>query len=184
MERVIACGLACVLLVASACDRNIEPFVEGEEAKAPDLAKMFPETDNGPSGEAISTMPGAVRSAVMPEPASEASITGRIEISGDLAGAAPSGATLFVIARRSGTAGGPPLAVLRIPNATLPLDFEIGPQNAMIQGMPFSGDIALTARLDSDGDAMTRANGDLAGAAKMPLQPGAAGVRLVLDERL
>lgn len=184
MKRFAACGLACVLLGLSACDRNIEPFVEGEEAKAPDLAKMFPETDNAPIGEAVSTMPGTVRAAGMPEPANEASIAGRIEISGDLAGAAPSAATLFVIARRSGTAGGPPLAVLRVPNATLPLDFEIGPQNAMIQGMPFSGDIALTARLDSDGDAMTRAKGDLAGAVETPLRPGAAGVRLVLDEKL
>lgn len=190
MKRFFAIGFACVVATASACDRNIEPYVEGEQATQPDLAKMFPETDNGPRGETVSQMAGTARTGSMPAPASEApaeatsaSITGRIEVSGDLLGAEPAGATLFVIARRAGSAGGPPLAVLRVPNAELPLDFEIGPQHAMIQGMPFVGDIALTARLDADGDAMTKVAGDLSGAVATALQPGATGVALVLDAK-
>lgn len=191
MKRFIAIGFACVVATASACDRNIEPYVEGEQATQPDLAKMFPETDNGPRGETVSQMADTARTGSMPSPASEApaeatgaSITGRIEVSGDLVGAEPAGATLFVIARRGGATRGPPLAVLRVPNAELPLDFEIGPQHAMIQGMPFAGAISLTARLDADGDAMTKVAGDLSGAVVAPLQPGAVGVTLVLDAKL
>ena len=191
MKRFIAIGFACVVATASACDRNIEPYVEGEQATQPDLAKMFPETDNGPRGETLSQMADTARTGSMPSPASAASveatggsITGRIEVSGDLLGEEPAGATLFVIARRGGAKGGPPLAVLRVPNAAFPLDFEIGPQHAMIQGMPFAGDIALSARLDADGDAMTKVAGDLSGAVAAPLKPGATGVALVLDAKL
>ena len=86
--------------------------------------------------------------------------------------------------RRAGVERGPPLAVRRIPSPSLPLEFEIGPQHAMIEGMPFTGDIALTARLDADGDAMTRRPGDLGGAADAPVAPGASGVVLVLNQRI
>ena len=88
---------------------------------------------------------------------------------------------LFVIARRGGGAGGPPLAVRRVPAPSFPYDFEIGPQHAMIQGRPFAGEIELEARLDGDGDALSREPGDPSGRAPELLQPGASGVRIVLE---
>jgi cytochrome c-type biogenesis protein CcmH len=111
-------------------------------------------------------------------------IHGRVELGPGLAGSLPEQATLFVIARNAGARGGPPLAVRRIASPELPLDFEIGPQHAMIQGMPFAGEIQLTVRLDGDGDAMTRRAGDLAGQAPAPVAPGTRGVTIVLDEQL
>ena len=74
---------------------------------------------------------------------------------------------LFLIARTA--AAGPPLAVKRIEAPSFPLDFEIGPDDRMIQAMPFAGSVQLTARLDSDGNATSRTPGDLQGVAGQPV---------------
>ena len=81
-------------------------------------------------------------------------------------------------------AGGPPLAVLRIAAPSFPVDFEIGPGDVMIPSMRFEGEIELSARLDSDGNAMTRLAGDLTGAASSAHAPGASGVDILLDTRI
>jgi hypothetical protein len=91
---------------------------------------------------------------------------------------------LFVIARAAGVRAGPPMAVLRVPSPSFPMEFEIGPANVMIPSMRFQGDIGITARLDSDGNAMTKLPGDLEGATAESHQPGARGVVIVLDQKL
>jgi hypothetical protein len=90
---------------------------------------------------------------------------------------------LFVIARPQGARGGPPLAVLRIPNPDFPLEFSIGPENVMIPSMRFEGAISLSARLDADGNAMTRGAGDLSSVVQESLAPGTTGVQLLLSEK-
>ena len=109
-------------------------------------------------------------------------ITGTLSLAPDLAGRVPEGGTLFIIARR-GAGGGPPLAVRRIPSPRFPLEFSIGPENVMIPGVVFEGDILLSARVDGDGNAMTRNPGDLQGSLDEPVAPGSR-VSIVLDERL
>lgn len=193
MQSSLALGTlpALLVLALAACDRNVEPYVEGEQPREPDLARIFPDSGDGPGARAPQAegMPPAPRGTAPPPAGGEAtdpaaSIRGRVEVGAELSGQLPPGATLFVIARRAGATAGPPLAVRRIASASLPLDFEIGPQHAMIQGMPFVGDIQLTARLDGDGDAMTRLAGDLSGSAEAPVEPGTRGVRIVLDQQL
>lgn len=202
---------ACVALLALggsvACDRNIEPYQPGEAPREPDLARIFPgpppggaagdRAGAGAAAEALAEATsgpeaGAGRSAFPPsrtEGAGSAGgtsappIRGRIELAPALANARPEGAILFVIARPEGAAGGPPLAVLRIPDPEFPVEFEIGPGDVMIPTMSFAGPISLTARLDSDGNAMTRAETDLSSPAAPPAQPGATGVSLVLSEK-
>jgi hypothetical protein len=88
---------------------------------------------------------------------------------------------LFLIARPAGAVGGPPLAVVRVPAPTFPLDFEIGPADVMIPTMRFEGQIELTARLDGDGNASTRAEGDRETATATAVVPGATGVELRLE---
>ena len=207
-------ALATALLWAiSACDRNIAPYVEGELPREPDLARIFPDSGDGPGAgnpqagvtpdSPRTGAPAGMARMPAPSPSSESSnlpnpsdsfagaasdaaaaIHGSIEIASDLVSGAPQGATLFVIARHAGVAAGPPLAVRRIASPSLPLDFEIGPQHAMIQGIPFAGEIQLSVRLDGDGDAMTRRPGDLSGSAEAPVAPGTRGVRILLDERI
>ena len=113
-----------------------------------------------------------------------ASIRGRIEVAPELRKDVGAGSVLFLIARSSAATGGPPLAVRRFASPSFPLEFEIGPQNVMIPSMRFEGPIQLTARLDSDGNAMTRLPGDLQGASSTPLSPGAEGALLTLDQML
>ncbi len=76
------------------------------------------------------------------------------------------------------------MAVIRIPSPSFPLQFEIGPQNVMIPSMRFQGEIEITARVDGDGNAMTKLRGDLSGQTGTPESPGATGVRIVLDRKL
>ena len=54
----------------------------------------------------------------------------------------------------------------------------------MIASMPFAGAITLSARLDSDGNAMTKLPGDLAGAAASPAAPGTEGLYVILDSTI
>lgn len=184
--------IALALLGVLGCDRNIEPYQPGEEPSAPDLARIFP----GPPPSAQT--PGAAgaadgtpdRTALPPSraegsevaSASAAPITGTINLAPALAGTAPSDAVLFVIARPQGARGGPPLAVLRIPSPSFPLPFSIGPENVMIPSMRFEGNISLSARLDADGNAMTRGAGDISSSTLEPLSPGTADVTLVLSD--
>jgi len=117
-----------------------------------------------------------------PTAAASEAIEGTLDLAPALAGRVPSGAVLFVIARTAQR--GPPLAVLRIENPSFPLTFSIGPENRMIQSMPFAGDISISARVDADGNAMTKSPGDLQGTSAKPSAPGDRGVVLVIDEVL
>jgi hypothetical protein len=54
----------------------------------------------------------------------------------------------------------------------------------MIPTLRFEGSITVTARLDSDGNAMTKLPGDLVGEVATPVAPGASGLKLVLDGKL
>jgi len=111
-------------------------------------------------------------------------ISGIIALAPEFEDAVPAQGLLFVIARAAGVRAGPPMAVLRLPSPSFPLKFEIGPGNVMIPSMRFQGDIDISVRVDGDGNAMTRLPGDLAGQAEQSHNPGASGVRILLDQKL
>jgi cytochrome c-type biogenesis protein CcmH len=187
--RIAAFSFSLALLVVAGCDRNIEPFDPNEEPREPDLSKIFPEGAEQAARiePGLPPAPGGGRGAppvaqeVAAAEASEAApVAGRVEIDPALAENAPDGAIHFIIGRRGG--GGPPLAVKRVPDPTFPLDFTLGPDDRMIQAMPFTGPISLSARLDADGNATSTEPGDLSGVALGgPDDPGASGVVIRLD---
>jgi hypothetical protein len=74
--------------------------------------------------------------------------------------------------------------VKRVASPRFPLEFEIGPDDRMIDTMPFSGPFRLSARIDADGSATSRNPGDLQGEVSGRVDPGATGVELVIDEVL
>ena len=190
-------GWITTIIVASVsimigCDRNIEPYQPGEQPSQPDLARIFPGPPGGAPSEAAAAANAMApdRSALPPSraegsatssAASAAQIEGRIELPDELADRLDT-AVLFVIARPQGVQGGPPLAVLRIADPKFPLDFSIGPDNVMIPSMRFEGAISLSARLDADGNAMTRGAGDILSQVEEPLSPGTTGIKLLLNE--
>jgi hypothetical protein len=176
-------ALVAALAGLAACDRNIEPYDPNEVPEQPDLSRIFPAgAEQSPLDEAP-TLPPAPRGAPPVAAAAEgAPIRGTITVAPELAGRVPAGAVLFLIARRGGA--GPPLAVQRIPQPRFPLEFSIGPQDRMIQAIPFAGELELSARIDADGNAMSRQPGDLEGRAAGPVEPGASGVAIAIDSVL
>lgn len=177
----IGIGLIAVALLAG-CDRRSKPFVPIEQEP--------------PKKEGPITVPGLETPSappVMPPPrtaiqelglegagseASQASEGGEIRGTIRLAeGVTPGAGILFVIARAG---GGPPLAVRKVDAGVFPVEFSIGASDVMMPGRRFEGDIALSARLDSDGNPMTRDPADLSGVVPSPVQPGATAVEIVL----
>ena len=62
---------------------------------------------------------------------------------------------LFIIARPAGQKEGPPLAVKRMVVNRFPVRFSIGPADSMM-GQDLPEILRIDARLDLDGDPMTR----------------------------
>lgn len=175
-------SLMIAVLLASGCDRNMEPYVPGEKPSQPDLSKIFPAGAQQPVSPGIPEAPPGMGGRGAPPASSARPIAGVVSIAPELAAGAPGGGVLFIIAR-VGEAG-PPTAVKRFASPSFPLEFSLGPADRMIQTVPFEGPFQLTARLDSDGNAMTREPGDLQGRIREAVAPGAAGLRLTLDELL
>jgi len=177
LRRILLLPIA--LLACSGCNRNMEPYVPGEEPKQPDLSRIFPAAAEERKAP-VAAMPGASGQAprgVLPQP-----VQGTIEVAPELADRIPDGATLFVVVRTSDT--GPPTAVKRFESPSFPFEFSVGPEDRMIEAMPFQAPLRLTARLDVDGNARTRGPGDIQGSYPDPVAPGDKSLELSLDELL
>ncbi len=109
-------------------------------------------------------------------------IQGTISIEPKLKTKHQEGGTLFIIARRAATQGGPPLAVKRIASPVFPLSYSLGKENTMIPGSVFEGRVNIIVRLDQDGDPLTRGPDDLTGSyEKNPVAIGSQNVDIVLS---
>jgi hypothetical protein len=165
------------------CDRQVEPYVPGEKPEQPDLSKIFPPgAERAAKTSRTMAEPGGRRTgprAAPPLASSQEPIRGTVSLAAELADRVPPGAVLFLVARPG--RDGPPLAVQRISSPRFPLEFSIGSQNAMDGKVPFAGPLLITARLDADGDAITRTAGDLEGVTEGTHTPGERGVTLVID---
>jgi hypothetical protein len=83
-----------------------------------------------------------------------------------------------VIARR---VAGPPLAVKKIVDPTFPVPFALGPDDVMVQGALFAGEVTLVARLKRDGRVGAAVRGDLEGAAAGSVSVGTVDARITLE---
>ena len=97
-----------------------------------------------------------------------------------LAENAPATGTLFVIARRGLNAKGPPVAVKKISRPSFPMSFDLG-KGDMVMGGVWPEEVWLEARLDMDGDAMTKSEQDWTAEPVGPLRAETAGISLVLS---
>ena len=110
---------------------------------------------------------------------SAGTITGSVTLAPSLRAESTANGALFIIAR---TGDGPPLAVKRIPNPSFPAVFSLGPEDRMLRGAPFEGEVTLVAHLKRDGAAGPSRLGDLEGSPERnPVRVGVAGVRIVLE---
>jgi cytochrome c-type biogenesis protein CcmH len=152
---------------------NLMPPGEERNEVAKVLAEI-PATGSGPK-----PTPAPETSAT---PAGQ-SISGKITIDAKLKDKLDPQAALFIIARPTGGAAGPPLAVKKIDKPAFPLNYSLGQENVMMQGTPFTGKITITVRLDKDGNPATRGAGDLIGEYKKnPVEVGAKNADIVIDQ--
>ena len=116
---------------------------------------------------------------------SSAQISGKITIEPKLKAGVDPNASLFIIARPTGAAAGPPLAVNKFDKPTFPLNYTLGQENVMMQGTPFTGKINITVRLDKDGNPTTRGAGDMTGEYKRnPVEVGTKNADITIDQMI
>jgi hypothetical protein len=119
--------------------------------------------------------------AVPGVPAGGQSISGLITVDPKLAQNLPDNMTLFIFARAKGVKSGPPMAVKRLTGVKFPYQYKIGQDDVMMPGVPFGGEVTLTARLDKDGNAKA-SSGDIEGT--LDTVAGKDKVGIMLDQVL
>jgi len=143
-------------------DKTIAQIAQGGNVKTP-TAKPAP-----PSAQSA--------------PAAGEKIEGVVDLDPKLKSKIDGQAVLFIIARSTSGAGGPPLAVKRIASPKFPVAYSLSAQDVMMQGTPFSGKVFLSARLDKDGNPTTKEPGNLAGDYKKnPVDVGSKKIDIVLE---
>ena len=94
----------------------------------------------------------------------------------------PDTGTLFVAALRGEQAGGPPVAAVKHPSPQFPAEYAMGDSDLTFGGQ-WPDQVWLRARVDVDGDPMTRGEGDLESAVMGPFESGAKDIQLVLEPK-
>ena len=161
-------------LKQTAANAAANPRAAGAHADVapPDEAEATPamETADGRPGAAPKM--GASSDAGMP-----ARLSGMVELDASAKGRA-SGGMVFVTIRAVGVTTGPPVAVKRFSAAALPAAFAITSADSML-GQELPERVRIEARLDPDGDPLTRAATDPS-ARLEDVKLGSTGLRLVL----
>ncbi len=141
-----------------------------QDAEDRRLAAMLLADARSPQAAAPAPVEGAAQ-------AGPPRLTGALRLEG--AAALPPEAIVFVFARPSVEGRGPPLAALRIPASSLPTTFALGDSDIIMQGTPWPDQVWLSARVDTDGNAATREEGQPVSEAQGPFTSGQT-VELVL----
>ena len=154
---------------------------EGARENLQRLEKLLPAGDQREAVREIIAQIGQARKEPPKAPAGP-SIEGTVRLAPGRTTGPGGRSTLYIVARAAGAGGGPPLAVKRIVGPTFPVSFSLGPGDVMMPGMAFEGPLDLSARLDRDGDPLTREPGEPAGAHEgNPVKPGARNVTIQLQ---
>ncbi len=113
-----------------------------------------------------------------------AAVSGPARVSGTITladgAAVPPGATLFIYARRDDSGRGPPAAAQKHAGVTLPFTFSLSEGDMVMGGSGWPEQVWIQARLDADGNAMTREDADVASAVIGPVQSGSEGLEVSL----
>ncbi len=131
-----------------------------------------------PDSSLHSAMPTASTASPRASAPAGAEIRGTVTITPELAGRLRDGDVLFVIARKG---PGAPFAVQRILAPRFPLAYRLGPDDVMLAGSPFEGEVRMSVRLSRSGSAGPTQTGDLEGEYPGPVKVGAANVDMAIS---
>lgn len=164
MRRRIGMAVSCALtaLILGACEKEAPP-------EARPIAEAGSKTPDGmkPAGD---SMPNEIL------------LEGKISVDEKFAEKVPEGATLFLMGRPAAQGeAGPPVLVKKIHPVVLPANFKLTGGDTMMAGREMPASFHLSARLDQDGDAISRTPGDLTGMVAK-IDRGASEIELVLSE--
>jgi cytochrome c-type biogenesis protein CcmH/NrfG len=136
-------------------------FPEDKEQLAQVLAQITSASEQGGGASGPAEPPEAPGSTAEPRPATAGSSSGSLVVVVDLPKglSVPEGAILFVIVREAGLASGPPTAVKRVPAVNFPITVTITDKDSM-GGESLPGLLRVDARIDRDGDPLTKDPGD------------------------
>ncbi len=107
------------------------------------------------------------------------SVSGTIDITPELFARLRGSETLYIMARRDET--GPPVAVQRMKRLQFPMTYTLTGTDQMVQGLPFSGEVSIVARIDLDGNAGVPQAGDMEGVIPRVVI-GNTGADVVIDK--
>jgi hypothetical protein len=123
------------------------------------------------------------------QPTKGGTVMGTITLVDALKEKVKKGSVLFIIVRRDEGEGrrGMMLAAKKVPvmGASLfPLTYVITPLDVMMQGTVLAGPVRIEARIDQDGDAISKQPGDIVGALAKGAKVGQKELNFALDNTL
>lgn len=157
-----------------------ESTIAAASRRFPDKAAMMSEWLGRMREQAVRGQQAAAGGSPSGGPGTETSrhVAGVVDLDPALRGKLTAGAIVWVTVREAGVEKGPPIAVKRLAASEFPIAFSVGEADAMA-GQPFPGKVRIEARIDSDGDPLTRNPSDPS--ARLDGVPaGAADLRLVM----
>jgi hypothetical protein len=122
------------------------------------------------------------------DPIGDGTVQGTIELGSGLEAKIKPGSVLFIIVRRDAGEGAKGMLIasqkLPVGPGMFPLRYTITRKDVMMQGTQLAGPVRVDARIDGDGDALSKDPGDIVGAAKGAVSVGTHGVDFTLDQVL
>ncbi len=122
-------------------------------------------------------------------PAGGGTLAGTIDLDAGMKAKVKAGSVLFIIVRQDAGQGqrGMLLAAKKVPVTgadMFPLKYTVGPADVMMQGTQLAGNVRVEARVDQDGDAISKAPGDVVGALDKAVKVGDEGLDFTLNASL
>ncbi|MBI5637987.1 MAG: hypothetical protein HZA03_08465 [Nitrospinae bacterium] len=197
--KILAVMMAGLALSLFACqDHHFVPMEKADKIHIPAGTENAPGFAEGPVAQK-QVMAEAQKSSAAPAPqvpppaampggkapaidAGYVIVDGTLELGAEQKKMDFKGWTIYVLVRLVDQPA-PPLAVTRIPAGSFPVSYVITNANLMVGDAPKPGaKILIEARLDKDGDPISKNPGDVYGFSLKPTGVGDRGVKVVLDQ--
>jgi hypothetical protein len=177
-------ALACSKKDEATAPAAIPPLPPGSNTTPPPTTAAPAPAATPPPAAAAAPPPPAEAPPPEAKPDPKALIVGEIVLAPSVKAAVRPDDAIYLVARRisdNPTARGSLVAVKKFTANKFPIPFQLGPEDMMFKNGAFEGDLTLSARVDKDGDPMTRKKGDVV--ATLPkVRVGTKGVKLSLNQ--
>ena len=132
--------------------------------------------------------PSSAPSSQSNQPSLSGFVYGQLHLDESLKSKVKAGSVLFVIVRRSAPKGqkGMMIAATKLDGITVgafPLKYVVKQSDAMM-GAPLAGKVSVSARIDQDGDAISKQPGDIIGSAETDVMVGVNPVIIKLNKTI